>query len=397
MHVYNPADPPSYTESSYIPHSSAPAEAEPLLEPNPEPLQIDKSNVLILGPTGVGKTLMCKTLAKTLGIPISMSDCTTFTQAGYIGDDVEQCVSRLFSAAGHDTEATEHGIIVLDEIDKIASAKMSYGKDVGGEGVQQALLKIIEGSTVQVRAKPEKSAGKSPSHTNGYPSGNPLDTGRSPLSGGASGGGKDEVFNIRTDNILFICTGAFANLHKTILDRKSLGGIGFGASIRSSSSAASADGVMLRGEEAARFKKDAPYYVPPEKPNPFGGVRQKKPEEKVNVLDHVQPADLQKYGMIPELIGRIPTVCAVSALDEEALVRVLTEPKNSLLSQEQHKFYLRNIELRFTSGALREIARKASKMGTGARGLRHVVDQLLLQAKYETPGMTTLPLKYVGH
>ncbi|KAF2633449.1 ATP-dependent Clp protease ATP-binding subunit clpX [Macroventuria anomochaeta] len=382
VHVFNPADPPSYSDPSFTPHSSAPPEAEPLPEPFAEPLQIDKSNVLILGPTGVGKTLMCKTLAKTLGIPISMSDCTTFTQAGYIGDDVEQCVSRLFSAAGHDIEATEHGIIVLDEIDKIASAKMSYGKDVGGEGVQQALLKIIEGTTVQVRAKPEKSTGKSPSSTSGYP----LDSPRIPLSGGAPGGGKDEVFNIRTDNILFICTGAFANLHKAILDRKSMGGIGFGASIRQSSSEASADGVMLRGEEAARFKKDAPFFVPPEKPNPFGGVRQKKPEEKVNVLDHVQPVDLQKYGMIPELIGRIPTVCAVSALDEEALVRVLTEPKNSLLSQEQHKFYLRNIELRFTSGALREIARKASKMGTGARGLRHVVDQLLLQAKYETPG-----------
>ena len=390
MHVYNSsvADPASYSGPSFPPHSAAPPEAEPLPEPTPDPLQIDKSNVLILGPTGVGKTLMCKTLAKTLGIPISMSDCTTFTQAGYIGDDVEQCVSRLFSAAGHDIEATEHGIIVLDEIDKIASAKMSYGKDVGGEGVQQALLKIIEGTTVQVRAKPEKSAGKSPSNHGGYPSG--TDSPRSPLSGGAPGGGKDEVFNIRTDNILFICTGAFANLHKTILDRKSMGGIGFGASIRTSNSEASADGVMLRGEEAARFKKDSPFFVPADKPNPFGGVRQKKPEEKVNVLDHVQPADLQKYGMIPELIGRIPTVCAVSALDEEALVRVLTEPKNSLLSQEQHKFYLRNIELRFTSGALREVARKASKMGTGARGLRHVVDQLLLQAKYETPGMVVL-------
>lgn len=397
MHVYNSssADPASYSDPAFTPHSAAPPEPEPSPEPTPEPLQIDKSNVLILGPTGVGKTLMCKTLAKTLGIPISMSDCTTFTQAGYIGDDVEQCVSRLFSAAGHDIEATEHGIIVLDEIDKIASAKMSYGKDVGGEGVQQALLKIIEGTTVQVRAKPEKSAAKGPS-SSGYPSGNPLDSPRSPLSGGAPGGGKDEVFNIRTDNILFICTGAFANLHKTILDRKSMGGIGFGASIRASNSEASADGVMLRGEEAARFKKDSPFFVPPEKPNPFGGVRQKKPEEKVNVLDHVQPADLQKYGMIPELIGRIPTVCAVSALDEEALVRVLTEPKNSLLSQEQHKFYLRNIELRFTSGALREIARKASKMGTGARGLRHVVDQLLLQAKYETPGMLGL-LGYLPH
>jgi ATP-dependent Clp protease ATP-binding subunit ClpX len=346
-----------------------------LLDTSERQLQIEKSNVLILGPTGVGKTLMCKTLAKTLGLPISMSDCTTFTQAGYIGDDVESCVARLFSAANYDIDATEHGIIVLDEIDKIAGSKMSYGKDVGGEGVQQALLKIIEGTTVQVQAKPEKSANK----PGGMPGG--------PQPPGP-GGNKGEVFNIRTDNILFICTGAFSNLHKIVLDRKSKGSMGFGASIRTSNAHAAADGVMLTGPEAESFKKDSPFFVPPKNdvPNPFG-VRQIQREERINVLDHVQPADLQKFGMIPELIGRIPTVCAVAALDEEALVRVLTEPKDSLIRQEEHKSYLRNIELRFTNGALREIARKASRMGTGARGLRHVVDQLLLQAKYETPGM----------
>lgn len=306
-----------------------------------------------------------------------MSDCTTFTQAGYIGDDVESCVARLFSAANYDIEATEHGIIVLDEIDKIAGTKISYGKDVGGEGVQQALLKIIEGTTVQVQAKPEKSANR-PGGTGR------MDTPQPPGPGASKG----EVFNIRTDNILFICTGAFSNLHKIILDRKSKSGMGFGASIRSSSAHAAADGTMLRGPEAELFKKDAPFFVPPksEVPNPFG-IRQVVKEDKVNVLDHVQPEDLQKFGMIPELIGRIPTVCAVAALDEDALVRVLTEPKDSLIRQEEHKSYLRNIELRFTTGALREIARKASKMGTGARGLRHIVDQLLLQAKYETPGM----------
>jgi ATP-dependent Clp protease ATP-binding subunit ClpX len=328
---------------------------------------------------------MCKTLAKTLGIPISMSDCTTFTQAGYIGDDVEQCVSRLFAAAGQDVEATEHGIIVLDEIDKIASAKMAHGKDVGGEGVQQALLKIIEGTTVQVRAKPEKTS-KNPSTTySGYST--PLDGTRSPMSGGSPSNGKEETYTVRTDNILFICTGAFANLHKIILDRKSMGGIGFGASIRSSNAHASTDGVMLKGAQATLFKKDSPFFVPPEPaPSPFG-VQPPAREETVNVLDHIQPADLQKYGMIPELIGRIPTVCAVSSLDEDALVRVLTEPKDSLLRQETHKFFLRNMELRITTPALREIARKAAKMGTGARGLRHVVDSLLLQTKYETPGM----------
>ncbi len=384
MELYNHGEPPSHGEApAYLSRSPAPREAELLLDANEHQLQIEKSNVLILGPTGVGKTLMCKTLAKTLGIPISMSDCTTFTQAGYIGDDVEQCVARLFSASNYDIEATEQGIIVLDEIDKIAGAKIAYGKDVGGEGVQQALLKIIEGTTVQVQAKPERNAGR-PGGASGR--GNPLDGSQSPTMGG-----KGEIFNIRTDNILFICTGAFSNLHKIVLDRKAIGSMGFGASIRTSNAQAAADGVMLTGAEAEMFRKDSPFFVSPEEdtPNPFG-VRQPKKEQKVNVLDHVQPADLQKYGMIPELIGRIPTVCAVSSLDEEALVRVLTEPKDSLVRQEEHKSFLRNIELRFTSGALREIARKASKMGTGARGLRHVVDHLLLQAKYETPGKLQL-------
>ncbi|EUC38523.1 hypothetical protein COCVIDRAFT_95402 [Bipolaris victoriae FI3] len=377
VELHNHNDPQSFSEApAYRPASDSPADPDSLIDNSEHQLLIEKSNVLILGPTGVGKTLMCKTLAKTLGLPISMSDCTTFTQAGYIGDDVESCVARLFSAANYDIEATEHGIIVLDEIDKIAGTKISYGKDVGGEGVQQALLKIIEGTTVQVQAKPEKSANR-PGGTGR------MDTPQPPGPGASKG----EVFNIRTDNILFICTGAFSNLHKIILDRKSKSGMGFGASIRSSSAHAAADGTMLRGPEAELFKKDAPFFVPPksEVPNPFG-IRQVVKEDKVNVLDHVQPEDLQKFGMIPELIGRIPTVCAVAALDEDALVRVLTEPKDSLIRQEEHKSYLRNIELRFTTGALREIARKASKMGTGARGLRHIVDQLLLQAKYETPG-----------
>jgi ATP-dependent Clp protease ATP-binding subunit ClpX len=378
------SDSPSYTEApAYRSASSTSTDSEALLDMSEHPLHIEKSNVLILGPTGVGKTLMCKTLAKTLGLPIQMSDCTTFTQAGYIGDDVESCVARLFSAANYDIEATEHGVIVLDEIDKIAGSKLAYGKDVGGEGVQQALLKIIEGTTVQVQAKLERSANR-PGATSGRPGVDGL-----PIPP-SSGGNKGEVFNIRTDNILFICTGAFSNLHKIVLDRKSSSSMGFGASIRNSNAHAAADGTMLKGAEAESFRKDSPFFVPPEveTSNPFG-VKQRKREERVNVLDHVQPADLQKFGMIPELIGRIPTVCAVSALDEDALVRVLTEPKDSLVRQEEYKSFLRSIELRFTSAALREIARKASKMGTGARGLRHVVEQLLLQAKYETPGTSS--------
>jgi ATP-dependent Clp protease ATP-binding subunit ClpX len=249
------SDPPTYTETpAYRPASSTPSESESLIDTSAQPLQIDKSNVLILGPTGVGKTLMCKTLAKTLDLPISMSDCTTFTQAGYIGDDVESCVARLFSAADYNIEATEHGIIVLDEIDKIAGSKLSYGKDVGGEGVQQALLKIIEGTTVQVQAKPERSANR-PGGTSGRPGmdGSPVPPGQ---------GNKGEVFNLRTDNILFICTGAFSNLHKIVLDRKSKGSMGFGASIRTSNAHAAADGVMLTGAEAEAFKKDSPFFHP---------------------------------------------------------------------------------------------------------------------------------------
>lgn len=374
-----------HESSMYTPPRSGDLKpAEIFLNAGKEQPQIDKSNVLILGPSGVGKTLMCKTLAKTLGLPISMSDCTTFTQAGYVGDDVESCVARLFSASNYDIEATEHGIIVLDEIDKIAGAKVSYGKDVGGEGVQQALLKIIEGTTVQVQAKPERSSSR-PGSASGRSS--PMDGSQNPTMPG--GGGKGEVYNIRTENILFICTGAFSNLHKIVLDRKAKGSMGFGATIRASNAHAAADGVMLSGNEAKMFKDETPFFLNFDAETSDHKTHQDKNQpEKVNILDHVQPADLQKYGMIPELIGRIPTVCAVSALNEEALVRVLTEPKGSLVEQEEHKAFLKNMELRFTSGALQEIARKASKMGTGARGLRHVVEQLLLQAKYETPGST---------
>ncbi|CAN9183457.1 unnamed protein product, partial [Alternaria alternata] len=279
-------DPLPYSEApAYKPASSTAPDSDSLFDTSERQLQMEKSNVLILGPTGVGKTLMCKTLAKTLGLPISIAS----------------------------------------------------------------------------KAREERKQARR------YMPGGPQPPG--------PGGNKGEVFNIRTDNILFICTGAFSNLHKIVLDRKSKGSMGFGASIRTSNAHAAADGVMLTGPEAESFKKDSPFFVPPKNnvPNPFG-VRQIQREERINVLDHVQPADLQKFGMIPELIGRIPTVCAVAALDEEALVRVLTEPKDSLIRQEEHKSYLRNIELRFTNGALREIARKAGRMGTGARSsVKHIL------------------------
>ena len=348
------------------------------------PLTIEKSNVLLLGPSGVGKTLMAKTLARVLEVPFSMSDCTPLTQAGYIGEDAEVVVQRLLAAANYDVARTEHGIICLDEIDKIATAKVSHGKDVSGEGVQQALLKIIEGTTLQIQAKQERGSGSAPGggrqQSTMPPPGFPP---HSPLGSGAgapppAGGGKNEVFNVRTDNILFICAGAFNGLHKLILDRISKGSIGFGANIRATNMESSnPNDTTLRGEDEL-FKKYLPFFTP--------DTPQTEGEPKYNTLDLVEPQDLQKFGLIPELVGRIPVSCALSSLDEEALVRVLTEPRNALLRQYEQLFALSGIELRFTSAAMRIVAKDASGMGTGARGLRTVLERLLGEAMFEAPG-----------
>lgn len=361
------------------------------------PLNIEKSNVLLLGPSGVGKTLMAKTLARILQVPFSMSDCTPFTQAGYIGEDAEVCVQRLLAAANYDVAAAERGIICLDEIDKIATAKVSHGKDVSGEGVQQALLKIIEGTTLQIQAKQERSSGgRGPGSSQGT-SGSPGGYSSNPLGGSPTGGmnpvqpgGKGEVYNIRTDNILFICAGAFNGLHKVILDRISRGSIGFGASIRALNPSA-ANGpheTSLKGEDEL-FRKHLPFFIPDPEPPLLTHPTSPLPPKQTNIyntLDLVEPADLQKFGIIPELVGRIPISCALSALDEKALVRVLTEPRNSLLRQYERMFALSSIEIRFTSGALYEVAKAASSMGTGARGLRTVLERLLGESMFETPG-----------
>ncbi|KAF2640887.1 P-loop containing nucleoside triphosphate hydrolase protein [Massarina eburnea CBS 473.64] len=373
--------------------SHSPPDPPPLEDTSP--LQIEKSNVLMLGPTGVGKTLITKTLARVLDVPYSMSDCTPFTQSGYIGEDAESCVARLLAAANYDVDAAECGIIVLDEIDKIAGVKVAHGKDVGGEGVQQSLLKIIEGTTLQIQAKAERSGSnsKSPSASggSGYSSNNSVDGSRNsvPGAGSMAPGGKGEVFNVRTDNILFICTGAFINLEKIILNRKAKGGLGFGAQIRSSNPESGRHETRLSDADVAAFSKDMPIYIPVEPGTPITYAGQSKyREEEYNILNYVEPSDLQKYGMIPELIGRIPNTCAVSSLDEEALVRVLTEPKNSLIRQETALFHADGIDLRFTSASLREIAKKANAMGTGARGLKAVMERLLLRSKFEAPGST---------
>jgi ATP-dependent Clp protease ATP-binding subunit ClpX len=361
--------------------------SSPLVDES-SPLTIDKSNILLLGPSGVGKTLMVKTLARSLQVPFSISDCTPFTQAGYIGEDADVCVQRLLAAANYDVAKAEHGIICLDEIDKIATAKVSHGKDVSGEGVQQSLLKIIEGTTLQIQAKQERNSGP-PSGRSGNSQGYPTN---SPLSGGSMGqqnsGGaqKGEVYNVKTDNILFICAGAFNGLHKTVMDRISKGSIGFGANVRaapSSSSGSSMHETLIEGEDEL-FEKHLPYFAPSSSSSSKEGGT---PAKRVyNTLDLVEPQDLQKFGLIPELVGRLPVSCALSSLDIEALVKVLTEPKNSILKQYEQLFHLSSIELRFTSASLRVIATTASKMGTGARGLRTVVERLLADAMFETPG-----------
>jgi ATP-dependent Clp protease ATP-binding subunit ClpX len=380
------------------------------LSNDPPGLLLEKSNVLLLGPTGVGKTLMVKTLARILDVPFSMSDCTPLTQAGYIGEDVEIVVQRLLAAANYDVARAESGIICLDEIDKIASAKVSHGKDVGGEGVQQALLKIIEGTTVTVHAKAEKVSpltARERERTSGPPP--PGFPHQAPMGGVGHGSPpppvqKNESFTVRTDNILFICTGAFIGLHKFILDRIGKGSIGFNAPVRSSLSDTgralhdttikidSSNAELL--QEHLKYRNISPSATSPyaHSVNPASSRTPTDDESLFNTLDLLTPADLQKYGLIPELVGRVPIHCALSPLTEDSLVRVLTEPKNALLKQFEVRFALSGIELRFTTGAIREVAKRAVGLGTGARGLLGVLEGILRESMFEAPGSST---KYV--
>lgn len=368
------------------------------------PLTLEKSNILLLGPSGVGKTLMAKTLARVLSVPFSMSDCTPFTQAGYIGEDAEVCVHRLLAAANYDVERAERGIICLDEIDKIATAKVSHGKDVSGEGVQQALLKIIEGTTIQIQAKPERNAPRAGGQSSTYPTNSPLGAGFSSGSSSApTAPVKGEVYNVRTDNILFICSGAFVGLQKHVMDRLTKGSIGFGASVRSSSnvnfysrdSKSTTDTpvpILPGSQEEALYKKHLPFFTPapaPEQANTDGTAVE---PNYFNPLDLVTPTDLQSYGFIPELIGRIPTTTALAALTHPLLLRILTEPRNSLVAQYVTLFSLSGIELRFTTPAFHVIATNAMAMGTGARALRTEMETILGDAMFEAPGSS---VKYV--
>ena len=278
-------------------------------------VELQKSNVLLVGPTGSGKTLLAQTLAKILNVPLAIADATTLTEAGYVGDDVENVLLKLIKAADYDIETAEHGIIYIDEIDKIArkSENMSITRDVSGEGVQQALLKIIEGTVASV---PPQGGRKHPNQ---------------------------EMIEINTKDILFIVGGAFEGLESKVKNRINEKRVGFGL-------------------ETTETKLD-----------------------DLTLFENVLPEDLVKFGLIPELIGRLPIITALHGLDEEAMIKILTEPKNSLVKQYQKYFEMENVELVFEKDAIEEIAKLALKRKIGARGLRSIIEGVMIDLMYEIP------------
>ncbi|KAK3315193.1 P-loop containing nucleoside triphosphate hydrolase protein [Apodospora peruviana] len=337
----------------------------------PRRVRIDKSNILLIGPTGVGKTYILETLSKKLNVPFTISDCNSFTQAGYIGQDVEACVERLLIEANYDIKATEHGIIVLDEFDKIAKRETLNGRDVGGEGVQQALLKLVEGTKVTVNVKDNRSS---------RPTSNPSSNGYgSPGSPAGPPSGKMDQFTIDTTNILFVFCGAFVGLDKVVLQRVSKPSIGFGSEIRSGRGASMAGAKEILPLEMYR-------HLPHQREPSFAVGR---PGTTISgaftPLDLTTPADLQLFGFIPELIGRMHNICALSPLSLDELYRILTEPRNSLVAQYTALFDTYPSRLFFTRRALFAIAERAAKNETGARGLKMEMERVLAEPMFDAP------------
>ncbi|GAB0132006.1 hypothetical protein EsDP_00000457 [Epichloe bromicola] len=330
----------------------------------PSHVKIDKSNLLLIGPTGVGKTYILETLSKQIHVPFSICDCNSLTQAGYIGQDVETCIERLLIESNYDIKATEYGIVVLDEFDKLARRESPTGRDVGGEGVQQALLKLVEGTKVTINVKDNRSSRSSPPITTNYDS---AGSGSSATQT-APPGGKVDQYIIDTSNILFVFCGAFVGLDKAILQRVAKPSMGFGGELRSESS--------LSGNK----KQILP-------PSLFTHVahRDSMPISSLTPLDLATPADLQNFGFIPELIGRLHNICALSPLSSEDLLRVLTEPRNCLVAQYTALFETYPSRLFFTEKALYAIAERAATFGTGARALKMEMERVLAEPIFDAP------------